>query len=91
MKAVRLRVSGRVQGVFYRAWAEGEARRLGLHGWVRNRRDGSVEMLLVGPPRKVDEMIALAHEGSPAARVERVEVRPARGITPRRFEIKPTV
>ncbi len=91
MKAVRLRITGKVQGVFYRAWAEAEARRRGLHGFVRNRRDGSVEMLLVGPPEKVEEMIAAAHEGPPAARVDAVAVEPAQGVVPARFEIKPTV
>ncbi len=91
MKAVRLRITGKVQGVFYRAWAEAQARRRGLHGFVRNRRDGSVEMLLVGPPDKVEEMIAAAHEGPPAAHVESVVVEPAQGIVPARFEIKPTV
>ncbi len=91
MKAVRLRITGKVQGVFYRAWAEAEARRRGLHGFVRNRRDGSVEMLLVGPPDQVEDMIAAAHEGPPAARVESVVVAPAQGVVPARFEIKPTV
>ncbi len=91
MKAVRLRITGKVQGVFYRAWAEAQARQRRLHGFVRNRRDGSVEMLLVGPPDKVDEMIAAAHEGPPAAHVESVVATPAQGVVPARFEIKPTV
>ena len=91
MKAVRLRITGKVQGVFYRAWAEAEARRRGLHGFVRNRRDGSVEMLLVGPPETVEDMIAAAHDGPPAARVDSVVMEPAQGVVPARFEIKPTV
>jgi acylphosphatase len=70
----RLTVTGRVQGVFYRAWFSEHARGLGLDGWVRNRADGSVEATIQGPPEAVKEMVMLAHQGSPAAQVERVAV-----------------
>ncbi len=70
----RLVVTGKVQGVFYRAWFSERARGLGLDGWVRNRADGSVEAVLQGPPEAVKEMVMLAHEGSPPSRVERVGV-----------------
>jgi acylphosphatase len=69
---VRLRISGRVQGVAYRAWAEREAERLGLSGWVRNRRDGSVEMVLCGDSGDVEDMIARCHQGPRMARVDSV-------------------
>jgi acylphosphatase len=67
--AVRLRISGRVQGVAYRAWLEREASLLALAGWVRNRRDGSVEVVLCGPQDAVREMIERCRSGPPLARV----------------------
>lgn len=90
-KAVRVRITGRVQGVFYRAWTEEQARRLGLKGFVRNRRDGSVEALFAGPADAVEEMVAHCRSGPRGARVERVEAEPAEGRVPDRFEVKPTV
>lgn len=70
----RLIVTGRVQNVFYRAWLSDRARALGLDGWVRNRADGSVEAVVQGPGEAVQELVMLAQQGSPAARVERVAV-----------------
>lgn len=69
-----LRIHGLVQGVYYRQSMCDAAQRLGLHGWVRNRRDGSVEALATGPAPAVQALIDWAHEGPPAARVERVDV-----------------
>jgi len=74
MKTVSVSVHGRVQGVYYRASARMEGERLGLHGWVRNRSDGSVALRLQGDPAAVDAMLAWCREGPPAARVNRVEV-----------------
>jgi acylphosphatase len=71
-----LRISGRVQGVGFRYSLHGEARARGLSGWVRNRRDGSVEALLQGEAAAVDAVIAWAHRGPSTARVERVVVTP---------------
>ncbi|WBU28349.1 acylphosphatase [Rhodopseudomonas palustris] len=65
-------ISGRVQGVGYRAWLAHTAEAMGLHGWVRNRRDGSVEAVLAGPEPIVGEMIARCQRGPSAARVEAV-------------------
>ena len=73
-KAVRVRISGRVQGVWFRAWTTKEATRHGLDGWVRNRSDGSVEALLSGPADAVDAMIAACRHGPPMARVADVAV-----------------
>ena len=70
----RLVVSGRVQGVGYRAWFADRAQRRGLEGWVRNRRDGSVEALLAGPPDVVTDMVAECRRGPPLARVGTVDV-----------------
>jgi len=68
-------VHGRVQGVGFRAWIEFTAQRLGLEGWARNRRDGSVEAVFAGPAATVERMIAACRHGPPAARVAAVEAR----------------
>ncbi len=73
MKTVRLRVSGRVQGVGYRAWAIAAAKSLGLCGWVRNRADGSVELLATGSTEALASLIEACRKGPPTARVDRVE------------------
>ena len=65
-------IRGRVQGVGYRAWVEHQARTLGLEGWVRNRRDGSVEALFSGPAETVAKMTAFCRRGPSSARVETV-------------------
>jgi acylphosphatase len=74
LRAVHLRVIGRVQGVGYRAWALETAARLGLRGWVRNRRDGSVEALVIGAEDEVGAMIEACREGPFAARVTELAV-----------------
>lgn len=71
--AVRVRIQGKVQGVWYRGWTVDEAARRGLRGWVRNRRDGSVEALFIGPADRVETMIAACSSGPPAARVGTIE------------------
>jgi acylphosphatase len=73
----KVTITGRVQGVGYRVWVEHEARRHGLDGWVRNRRDGSVEALFAGPADVVADMMARCRRGPPAARVEAVKDEPA--------------
>jgi acylphosphatase len=70
----RVRVTGRVQGVFFRDACRREARRRSVNGWVTNREDGSVEAVFEGEPDAVDALIAWAHRGSPASAVDRVEV-----------------
>ncbi len=75
LKQVHLFVRGRVQGVFFRASTQREAKRLGLTGWVKNRSDGSVELLAEGEEEELKELISWAHRGPSAARVERVDVR----------------
>ena len=67
-------VHGRVQGVWYRGWTVDQAEALGLDGWVRNRRDGTVEILVSGPDAAVEELIRRCQDGPGAARVERVDV-----------------
>jgi acylphosphatase len=89
--ARRIHVKGRVQGVWFRAWAVEQATELGLDGWVRNRQDGSVEAVAVGPAARVEEMIARCHRGSPASRVDRVIVEETQGIVASGFTQKPSV
>jgi acylphosphatase len=75
LKQVQLFVRGRVQGVFFRASTQREAKRLGLTGWVKNRSDDAVEALVEGEEEGLRELIAWAGRGPSAARVERVDVR----------------
>ena len=72
METRQIRVSGRVQGVGYREALRSAAARAGVNGWVRNRRDGTVEALLQGPAEAVARVIAWARRGPPLARVEHV-------------------
>lgn len=74
MRRIRAIVTGRVQGVSYRASTVHEARRLGLVGWVKNRADGSVELEAQGPDDKIDALVAWCHQGPPAAKVSKVAV-----------------
>jgi acylphosphatase len=69
----RVLIRGRVQGVGFRAWTEVTALELGVEGWVRNRRDGSVEALLAGSEEVVLTMIDLCRRGPPGCRVEAVD------------------
>lgn len=77
VKAVRVSIRGRVQGVWFRGWTVDEAQARGLAGWVRNRRDGSVEALFSGPAEIVDDMVGACHRGPATASVQSVEVFPA--------------
>jgi acylphosphatase len=77
-RAIRqVTITGRVQGVGYRAWVDHRARHHDLEGWVRNRRDGSVEALFAGPEEVVSEMVAACRRGPSSARVESVQEEPA--------------
>ena len=74
MKRFRAIVSGRVQGVGYRASAAYEARRLGVHGWVRNRHDGTVEVDAQGDETVLQTFLVYLRQGPPGARVKMVDV-----------------
>ncbi|MCB2110238.1 MAG: acylphosphatase [Defluviimonas sp.] len=89
--ACHIRVTGRVQGVAYRAWAAAASAELGLRGWVRNRGDGSVEALVAGKEDAVKALVLAMGEGPGAARVTDVWTAPAdpAEVAPG-FEIRPT-
>lgn len=91
IETVHVVISGRVQGVWFRGWTCEQARALGLTGWVRNRRDGTVEAVFSGPPGAVGEMLANCRQGPPAARVTDVTVEPTDDPGGHGFDARPTV
>ena len=90
-------IRGRVQGVGYRYWVEQKAMARSLEGWVRNRRDGSVEAVFAGPADAVSGIIALCRRGPASARVDAVAEEPANADVLRlrrpeeRFSVLPTI
>jgi acylphosphatase len=90
-RTVRVRIDGRVQGVGFRYWTEATASRLGLSGWVRNRRDGSVEAVFSGPAETVAEMLDLCRQGPPASRVTRIDIAEQADPPSPGFDVLPTV
>ena len=90
IRIVRVRIKGMVQGVSYRAWTADTADELGLTGWVRNRKDGSVEALFAGRPEDVEVMMARCRRGPLGARVSSVDIEEEGGAAPRTFDIRPS-
>jgi acylphosphatase len=76
--------------VWYRGWTVDQASAKGLRGWVRNRRDGAVEALFIGPPDTVEAMIEACSSGPPAARVDLIERSAAEDDGSISFEQRPT-
>jgi len=89
--AVRITVSGRVQGVGFRLWTVREAGRRRVRGWVRNRRDGDVEALLIGQPEDVEALIEACRTGPRMAQVTNLAFAPASDDGTPHFHEKPTV
>jgi acylphosphatase len=87
----RLRIKGAVQGVGYRDWAIGEAKRRGLDGWVRNRSDGSVEMLIAGADAKVEDMLKASTQGPHAAQVTNIDIHKETEMPDAGFVRRPTM
>jgi acylphosphatase len=92
-RTVHVLIHGRVQGVSYRAWTQHLAELHGLKGWVRNRRDGSVEAVFSGSADLVEVMLKACHQGPAGALVENVEILQSGEEDPdlaERFEIRRT-
>jgi acylphosphatase len=90
-RTVRLTITGRVQGVGYRFWAERAAVALGIRGWVRNRTGGSVELLASGSDSAIDALIEACRQGPRAAAVDGVAVEDAEDNGSAGFSARPTV
>jgi acylphosphatase len=90
LRTVRAVIEGRVQGVGFRYWTERVAAELGLDGWVRNRRDGSVEALFSGRPDDVAQMLERCRDGPRAAEVTAVRILEEGGDAPGGFDVLPT-
>lgn len=86
--ALHARMTGLVQGVFFRAWTAEQAGKLGVTGWVRNASDGSVEAHLEGEHQAVHQMLDLLHCGPSSAQVEEVAVQETESDGADRFEVR---
>lgn len=91
MNAKRLIISGRVQGVGYRDWMCAQAEALGLSGWVRNRRDGTLEAVVDGDPAAVEELMRACRRGPRLAEVTSIEEDFADPVAEPGFRRLPTV
>ena len=86
--ARHVRVTGRVQGVFFRAWTRDEARSIGVCGWVRNCDDGALEAHIEGEEELVEELITRMRDGPPQARVFELTVSDVHDEACHRFEVR---
>jgi acylphosphatase len=89
-RTVTVKIEGRVQGVYFRAWTYETAQSLGLDGWVRNAEDGSVEAVFSGPSAQVEEMIERCKDGPRDAKVTAVTVTDEGGAAPAGFKVLAT-
>jgi len=87
----RLRITGQVQGVGFRDWAVAQAGVHGLSGWVRNRSDGSVELMVAGPDRKVQDMLGACTQGPEGAVVTNIDIHNEKEMPPPGFLRKPAL
>ena len=86
---IKVLISGRVQGVFYRAHTKKKADELGVKGWVRNLNDGRVEAVFAGDEDKVEEVIKWCWRGAPGSKVKSIKsIKPVKPVTNIGFEIK---
>lgn len=91
MKAIHLIMHGRVQGVGFRAWFAGQAKKHELDGWVRNLTDGTVEAVISGDEVQMEKMIKAAHKGPLAAKVRQLEQSDIHELPPKGFEKRDTL
>lgn len=89
-RTVRVTITGRVQGVGFRAFVERETLKRNLRGWVRNRRDGSVEAVFSGPYDAVDDMLSACRRGPRSSRVDNVDASPTNEDVKTGFTVLPT-
>lgn len=89
-RTLHILIKGRVQGVGFRAWLQHQGQLRGLTGWVRNRRDGSVEAVVAGAAQPVEAMLAVCRSGPATAQVTSVEILSESGEAPAGFEVRPT-
>lgn len=87
----RLRIKGQVQGVGFRDWAIEEAQARNLSGWIRNRSDGTLEMLIAGPHKTIEDMLGALTKGPPAARVTTIDIQRESEAPAAGFVGKPTL
>lgn len=87
----KLRITGKVQGVGFRDWAIEEAKLRGLDGWVRNRSDGSVEVMISGPDKAVQDMLGACTHGPEEAAPANIDILNEKEPPPRGFVRKPTI
>ena len=88
ISTIKVLITGRVQGVWYRGWTIENARELDLDGWVQNRRDGTVQAVFSGPVDKVQEMLRRCEKGPPMAQVASVETQPHGHDVQRGFRVR---
>ena len=88
ISTIKVLITGRVQGVWFRGWTVENARALDLDGWVQNRRDGTVQAVFSGPPDTVNEMLRRCDEGPPLAQVTEVKSQPHTHTVDRGFRIR---
>ncbi len=86
--ARRVRITGDVQGVFFRVWTQDQAKSLGVTGWVRNASDGSVKAHVEGEQAAVEQLIDRMHDGPPGAQVDGVEAVESPVESLERFEVR---
>lgn len=91
LRTVQVRIAGRVQGVGYRYWTERVAGERGLSGWVRNRRDGTVEAVFSGLPDDVAGMVERCRDGPPSAKVTSIDVAESAAEPVPGFKVLPTL
>jgi acylphosphatase len=84
----RISLTGQVQGVFFRVWAQGQARELGISGWIRNRPDGSLEAHLTGDESAVTRMIERMRRGPSNAHVDDIAVEEEAPESTGRFQVR---
>jgi acylphosphatase len=89
-RTLHILIKGRVQGVGFRAWLQHQGQLRGLIGWVRNRRDGSVEAVVAGPAQPVEAMLGVCRSGPATAQVTSVEILSESAEAPAGFEVRPT-